>query len=79
MIEEKIKEIESVESDRHSNRIKEMQMDSLRNYEEIKRKHQQDMQLYERHKRLVEENENHREQIEAFTKGRGILDRYNRN
>lgn len=56
MIEEKIKDIERVESDRHSNRIKEMQMDSLKNYEEIKRKHQQDMHLYERHKRLVEEN-----------------------
>lgn len=79
MIEERIKEIERVESDRHTNRIKQWQANSVKNYEQIKRKHQQDMLLFEKHKRLVEENDTYRDQIESFTKGKGILDRYNRN
>lgn len=29
-------------------------MESLRNYEDIKRKHQQNMNIYDQHKRLVE-------------------------
>ena len=37
------------------------------------------MNLYEKHKLLMEENEHYREEIEGFTKGKGILDRYNRN
>lgn len=39
------------------------------------------MSLYEKHKRLVQENDSYRDQIESFTqkdKG-GLLDRYNRN
>jgi hypothetical protein len=56
-----------------------MEEESLRNYEEIKRRHQQDMDLYEKHKKLLEENGSYRKQVESFTEGRGLMDRYNRN
>lgn len=57
-------------------------MESVRSYQEIKRKHQQDMSLYDKHRRLVELNDSHRDQVESFTQspqGTGLLDRYNRN
>lgn len=57
-----------------------MQMESIKNYEEIKKKHQQDMQLFAQHKHLVEQNDEYRSRIEGFTNvERGIFDRYNRN
>ena len=37
------------------------------------------MNLYENYKKIVEENQLHREQKESFTKGRGIMDQYYRN
>ena len=37
------------------------------------------MNIYEKHKLLMEENDHYREEIEGFTKGKGMLDRYNRN
>ena len=43
------------------NRIKEWQINSVRNYEGIKRKHQQDMNIYDKHKRMVEENGHYRD------------------
>lgn len=55
-------------------------MESIKNYEEIKKKHQQDMQLFAQHKHLVEQNDEYRSRIEGFTNvERGIFDRYNRN
>ena len=36
-------------------------MDSHRNYEDIKRKHQQDMLLFEKHKKLMQENDHYRD------------------
>lgn len=37
------------------------------------------MNIYEKHKVLMEENDHYREEIEGFTKGKGMMDRYNRN
>jgi hypothetical protein len=42
-------------------------MESVRSYQEIKRKHQQDMTLFDRHRKLVEINDSYRDQVEAFT------------
>lgn len=73
--------MERSEAERHAARVRQQQMESVRSYQEIKRKHQQDMTLFDRHRKLVEINDSHRDQIEAFTQqpGGGLLERYQRN
>ena len=57
------REVEREEEERHKNRTREVQLDSIRNYEEIKRKHQQNMSLFEAHKQLVEQNDKYRSEV----------------
>ena len=61
--EERQREVEREEEERHKNRTREVQLDSIRNYEEIKRKHQQNMSLFEAHKQLVEQNDKYRSEV----------------
>lgn len=48
-------------------RIKEQAAESRRNYENIKNKHTQNMQLYNMHSQLMQENEQYRKLAEKFT------------
>lgn len=48
---------EREEEMKHVKRVAEMQEESRRNYEEIKKKHMQNMGLYDKHSQLVHEND----------------------
>ena len=46
-----------------------MQDDSDRSHQQIKRKHAQNMRLYQMHEKLVQDNEQYRRLAEKFTEG----------